>query len=441
MLHLQRTDDLDESPFRLHAERTHLAGRDRAAAGAHRLLERDQQRGGAEHRLVQGNNHLVALAAPVAPHVLANHIDVAHRWRNLDAPLAGRCADDKVVQQHAAVDDAFLERIQMEHVGLHALAERLDPQVGRPLLLAQPPGLLQPGSLCREITQRHFRQPLHLRRDDPIARGRDRADVSAHGLGAGKTQRQELPRAGGSRLVFLEPQFQQQPTVDRPAEKDLEQAIAVRGARFRRVVGDVAPGDGDDGVVRRDLQRPIAQRRLAHLELEARIDDAVGLGQFIGCDLGHPDFGLDLGGEHVIAVVRRRETVDKHLPGVVLDSRAGELRRSELHHPGDIGHLEPHRPAVGHPHESGVPHPIFRGQAQRLGADGKTAEFHLACDDQRTLGLHRPAEPNIERAGRVARHDLPADDIRAFDADDFAGPIHPAAHAAQLALQDPEGEL
>jgi len=83
----------------------------------------------------------------------------------------------------------------------------------------------------------------------------------------------------------------------------------------------------------------------------------------------------------------------------------------------------------------------FPGQAKRLGADWKIPEFRLARDDQRTLGFHRPAEAHLECAGRVARHDLPSDDIRPFDADDFTGPVQPAADAAQLALQNPEGEL
>ena len=44
----------------------------------------------------------------------------------------------------------------MEHVRLHALAERLHAQIGRPFLPAQPPGLLQPRGLRRKIAQRHF---------------------------------------------------------------------------------------------------------------------------------------------------------------------------------------------------------------------------------------------------------------------------------------------
>ena len=180
VFHLRRAHDLQETALGLHVQRAHLAGLDRAAAGAHRLFEGEQQRGRAEHGLVERDDHLVALASPIPPYVLAGHVDVARFGRHGEAPLSGRCADDEIVQQHAAVDHAFLHRVEVEHIRLHALTERLDLQRDGPVRLAQPPRLLEAGGLLREIAQRHLDEALDCRRHEAVAGRRHGSDMTAH---------------------------------------------------------------------------------------------------------------------------------------------------------------------------------------------------------------------------------------------------------------------
>jgi len=126
VIHLQRAHDLHESALALHIHRFHLAGRKPAAARVHRLLEGEQQRARAEHRARERNDHRVAIAPPIAAHALAGDIDVADPFRHRDFPLGRGRTHDEEVHQHTAIDRAGLERIEVEHVGLDALVERLD---------------------------------------------------------------------------------------------------------------------------------------------------------------------------------------------------------------------------------------------------------------------------------------------------------------------------
>ena len=443
--HLPRADDLHVSTLCLHVEGPHLAGLDRAPAGAHRLLEGEQQRRGAEHGLVERDDHLVAFAPPVAADVLPHDVDVAGGRRHFDPPFTRRRADDKIVEQHAAVDDALFERIEVKDVGLHALAERLDAHLGRPVRLAQAPRLLEPGGLPREIAQRHLDETVGLCRHEPVAGCRHRTDIPAHGLGAGEAQRRQPPVARCGGLVFLEAELEQLPALDRAAEENFQRTVAVRGAGLGRVVGEVVAGDRDDRVVRGNLEGPVAQRGLAHVEFEAGVDDPVGLRQFVGRDGGNADLGLDLRGEDAVTITRRREPVDEDLARPVLDRRAGELAGGELHHARDVGDLQAHGAAVGDPHEAGVAHAALGREAQRLGPHGKAAELGLAAHHEGTFRFHRPAEPHFEDAsgggGDAVGEDLPADDIGAVHTEDFTPAVEAAAHAAELALQDAEGNF
>ncbi len=88
-------------------------------------------------------------------------------------------------------------------------------------------------------------------------------------------------------------------------------------------------------------------------------------------------------------MLRRREPIDKHLPRPRLHRVAGKLLRRELHHARHVRHLQAHRAAVRHPHETRVPHPALRSQTQRLRPDRKIPQRLLAAHRQDRLAARR----------------------------------------------------
>ena len=439
--YLKRADHLHIAALALHADRAHLAGPERAARRRHRLLKRHQQCGRAEHGLRQRDDELGALA-PLgsALHVLAGDLDLARPGRHFHPPLGGRRADDEVVDEHAAVDDPLVQRVEMKHVRLHALSAGLDTQRRGPGRVAQPPGLLQTRGLAWEISQRHLGELRHTRRrrHDAVTRCRHGADMAAHRLCARINQRRQRPVAGGRRLVFLQPQPQQDPPLRRLREQQLERAPSVNHLRFECVVGHAVAGHADDRIVGRNFQCPVAQRRLAHVELQVRVDHAVGLAQLVGHDLRHAHLRQNLPRRDLIRVARRRETVDKNLPCPGFGRSAGKLLGRELHQPFRVRHLEPHRAGVGHAHVARVAHRPFRRQPQRHGRHGEAAQRRLASHHELAFALEGPAQAHRQRACFLAGQHLPARDQRAFDGEDFARPVERQPHLGQLPLQDAE---
>ena len=246
-----------------------------------------------------------------------------------------------------------------------------------------------------------------------------------------------MPVARGGGLVLFQAQLQELPALDGVGEDHFQRPVAAGGGGLGEEVGHAFAGHADHRVVGRDLERPVAQRCLAHVELEVGGDGAVGLAELVGDDCGYTHLGLDLRGEQAVGIGRRRETVDEDLARLVGAERlAGELLGRELHHAGDIGHLEAHRAVVGHAHEAGVPYHTLGHEAQRLRADREAAELGLAAHRQLALGFHRAAELHLEHAHVLAGQHFPAHEIGAFDADDLAGAFEAQAQRVELALKD-----
>ena len=120
------------------------------------MLESEQNGAGAEDRTRQRDDHRVSLAPPIATDVLASHVDVTDVRRHRNFPLSGRRTDDEIVDQHAAIRRARLERVEVKDVRLDALAECLDLQPDLPCAFTQTECLLQSGGFLGEKRHRHL---------------------------------------------------------------------------------------------------------------------------------------------------------------------------------------------------------------------------------------------------------------------------------------------
>ena len=155
----------------------------------------------------------------------------------------------------------------------------------------------------------------------------------------------------------------------------------------------------------------------------------------------NPDLGQNLVRHDAVGIAGRGEAIDKNLPRAILDRIARKLRRGELHHSRRIRNFEPHRAVIGHAHKPRMPDPAIRRETQRLGADGEISQRRLAANNQHSALFKRAAEPDVEHALVPGCNDFPAQNVRAFDPEDFAGPGKLHADAGQLPLQNPEIDL
>ena len=187
-------------------------------------------------------------------------------------------------------------------------------------------------------------------------------------------------------------------------------------------------------MVRRNLQLPLPQRRLADVQLHVCQHPPIGFRQLIDGRLRHRNLGDHLVGLDAITVLRRRKAIDKDLPQLLIQP-ARVLRWRKLDQALGIGHLDPHRALVSHAQPTAVAQRPHRHRPQRLRPHRKAAQRRLAFDDYpaRTLDrlielhlqfplasivLHAPAEHGITRHGQH-----------------FARPGQRECQFAQLALQ------
>ena len=351
--HLQRADDLDVAAFCLDIKRADLAGREFAAERAHGLLEGEQDCACAEDGAGQRDDDRVFFSAPIAADVLAGDIDVADGGGDGDFPFGGWRTDDEVVDQHAAVGDPGFEGVEVENVCLDALAECLDGERDLPSRFAQAECLLEAGGLAREEGDRHFGDACRFSGDEAIAGGGDRTDVAAMGFRVGEGEGLQRPCAGLGCLVFLQADADELAVHDRFFENNFEGAEAVLCFRGERVVGNLRTSDGGDGVIRRDVEFPLADGSLADVEFELGGDAAVGFGEFIDRDFGDADLREDLIRLELEGVVGGGETVDEDLAERVVLA-TGELVGSELNQAFRIRDFDANRTVVGDADEAAV---------------------------------------------------------------------------------------
>ena len=126
MLHFQRTDEFHKPSFGLNADWTHFPRTDDSRRmHCVEFVETQQHRGCAEHRFMQGDDHLIAVAPPVAFDALPGHVEIAGGHRNGDARYSwAGSSDDEIVQEHAPVHETFPKRVEVKDVGRDALVSR-----------------------------------------------------------------------------------------------------------------------------------------------------------------------------------------------------------------------------------------------------------------------------------------------------------------------------
>ena len=441
--HLERADDLDVAALRLDIERADFTGREFAATGAHRLLEGEQDRARAEDGAGQRDDDRIALAAPIAADVLAGDVDVADAGGNGDSPLGGGCADDEVVHQHAAVCGSGFQRVEVENIGLDALAERLDGERDLPSRFAEAECLLEAGGLAGEEGDGHFGNAGGLPCDEAVAGRGHRADVSAVGFRIGESERLELPCTGLRRLVFLKADFNELAVDDRFPENDFQAAHAVLRLGGKGIIGHLRTGDGGDGVVGGDIELPLADGCLADVELKAGDDAAVRFREFIDGDFGDADLGKDLIRLELEGVHGGREAIHENLAerGVVA---AGELVRGELDEAFRIRDLDADRAVIGNADEAAVAQRADRRDAQGFHFHGESAK-RGACLDDDALGLLNGAgELEIEGALAARFGNGPCEHRLSVDREDLAGAFEGEGKRREFSLEHAQierGEL
>ncbi len=373
-LHLARAHDLDVAPLVGHPERRYASRDEGAALAGQGLLEGDEQRARSDHGLMQRNDEFVALAPP-GPDILPFDGGVGEVGGHGDLPFGNGRPGHEVVQDHACAGRALGERVEVEDVGGDALLERLDPHRRGPAGLADAEGLLQARGRLGEIGKRLLHEQAGALRADAESVGPGHADVAADRFCLGELEPGKNPTCRDGGLALLEDETDELATRDLAAEEQGQLLPSLHRLGRDEEVGDRRAGRGDERIVLGILHDPLADRRLADVELDVGGQTSFRLRHLVDDELRHADLGLDAVGADAQPVFGRGEAIDENLPS--LDRVAGELLGRELGEAGRRRGLEADRSDVREPQVAGVTHRPERGQAHELRPHRKGVEGRL----------------------------------------------------------------
>ena len=180
-------------------------------------------------------------------------VDVAYACGYGNFPLGGGRADDEVIDQDTAVSRASLERVEMKHVSLHALAQGLDSEIDLPQAVTQPECLLQTGGFLWEKSDRDLSHTVGFPSDQSEASRRDSPEITTPRFHTREAECLEFPRACFRSFVLFQSHADELSVHHRLFKNDLEAAFPVLHLAGHRVVCHLHTRDGRYRMVRRNL--------------------------------------------------------------------------------------------------------------------------------------------------------------------------------------------
>ena len=270
-LHLKliRADDQRVPLLRLRVERPRTDECQRVALRLERALIRREQRVGTGHGRVQ-LHHVAALRLLPVADVLAGELHIKIFIGQLDLERRDGCAGDGVVHHAAAIRDAFADGEKMERIHLDGLRQPLDAHRRLPRGFTQPECGLDARDLARKKSGRDFRESLRALRGETDSRVRRHRDVSAHRLRLRHFDLRQRPACDTERRVALEAHLHD--LTPRHRLRVHEPQLRIVLCIAEKIVAQSRDVQLRDGVAFRNAQQQFAQRCLAHVDLDFRIN-------------------------------------------------------------------------------------------------------------------------------------------------------------------------
>ena len=439
-LHVEliRTDHQRVPLLGLRIERTRAGECQRVALRLEGPLIRREQRVGAGDRRVQLHDVSARDLLPVAD-VFPGELDVEVLIRQLDLERRDRSARDDVVQHTAPVRHAFADGEKMERVRLDGLRQPLDLHRRLPRGFAQTVRRLDARDLARKKRGRDFRERLRALGGEPESRVRRHRDVAAHRLRLRHVHVRQHPVRGTGRLVAFEPELHDLPARNRLRVHESQLRIVLRVAQ--EIIAQARDVQLRDRVALRHAQQQFAQRRLAHINLDLRVNALLTFTE-VECEhLRDRQLGQDLIGLDAQREIRAGKTVRETLPARRAERRLrrvalGKLLRRNLRESPRLHDFEPHRALVHDAEISGETRRALGPQLHRVRRLRERADGRLRLHENGEEVFLRLVELHGELAlARVrARLDAPREHLLALHARDLAFAAQQQRHAIEFAL-------
>ena len=327
----------------------------------------------------------------------------------------------------------------MERVRLDGLWQPLDTHRRMPRGFAEPESRLDARDLARKKCGRDFRECLRALSSEPHTRIRRHRHVAAHGLCLCHIHMWQRPSHDAECLIAFEPHLHDLPAHDRLRKDEAQLGIIIRIAE--KIIGKSSDVQLRDCVAFRHTQQQFAQRRLAHIHLDLRINALLIFTEVKRKHLRDGQLGENLIGLDAQCKIRAGKSVGKTLPAARAKDRLrhvgfGKLFRRHLREPLCLRDFEPHRAFV---HDADVARKARRAlgpQLHRVHRLRKRADGRLRLHEDGEKIFLRLVEFHDEfpLARLRARLDRPREHLLALHARDLAIAAQQQRHAIEFAL-------